>query len=42
MPALILRACRKRGCVDTTTGRSGYCEMHRNEGWQQHQQGKSR
>jgi 5-methylcytosine-specific restriction protein A len=21
--------------------RSGYCEKHRNEGWQQHQQGKS-
>lgn len=40
MPALILRACRKRGCAGTTTDRSGYCEMHRNEGWQQ--QGKSR
>lgn len=26
----------------TTTERSGYCERHRNEGWQQHQQGKSR
>ncbi len=42
MPALIPRACRKRGCPGTTTDRSGYCEKHRNEGWQQHQQGKSR
>ncbi|ETC91633.1 DNAse, partial [Enterococcus faecalis PF3] len=41
-PALIPRACRKRGCPGTTTDRSGYCEQHRNEGWQQHQQGKSR
>lgn len=42
MPALIPRACRKRGCAGTTTDRSGYCEKHRNEGWQQYQQGKSR
>ncbi|TAI73971.1 HNH endonuclease, partial [Klebsiella pneumoniae] len=26
MPALIPRACRKRGCSGTTTDRSGYCE----------------
>ncbi|HBZ0631051.1 TPA: HNH endonuclease, partial [Klebsiella pneumoniae] len=26
MPALIPRACRKRGCPSTTTDRSGYCE----------------
>ncbi|MFW8171511.1 HNH endonuclease, partial [Klebsiella pneumoniae] len=42
MPTLIPRACRKRGCPGTTTDRSGFCEKHRNEGWQQHQQGKSR
>ncbi|EKQ7229501.1 HNH endonuclease [Klebsiella quasipneumoniae subsp. similipneumoniae] len=42
MPALIPRACRKHGCPGTTTDRSGYCEKHRNEGWKQHQQGKSR
>ncbi|STW78687.1 DNAse [Klebsiella michiganensis] len=42
MPALIPRACRKRGCPGTTTDRSGYCEKHRNEGWQQQQHGKSR
>ncbi|ATW33664.1 HNH endonuclease [Candidatus Williamhamiltonella defendens] len=42
MPALIPRACRKPGCPDTTTERSGYCTTHRHEGWQQHQQGQSR
>ncbi|NWN31741.1 HNH endonuclease, partial [Klebsiella michiganensis] len=36
MPTLIPRACRSRGCAGTTTDRSGYCEKHRNEGWQQH------
>lgn len=42
MPALIPRSCRKRGCPGTTTDRSGYCNKHRNEGWQRHQKGKSR
>ncbi|WP_071890829.1 HNH endonuclease [Enterobacter sp. ODB01] len=42
MPALIPRACRKRGCPGTTTDRSGYCPQHLNEGWQQHQRGQSR
>lgn len=42
MPAAIPRACRKRGCAGTTTDRSGYCEQHRNEGWQQHQRGQNR
>ncbi|WP_241616848.1 HNH endonuclease [Rosenbergiella epipactidis] len=42
MPPLIPRACRKRGCRGTTTDRSGYCPAHINEGWQQHQQGKTR
>lgn len=42
MPALIPRACRKRGCPHTTTERSGYCEQHRNDGWAQHQHGRSR
>lgn len=42
MPSAIPRACRKRGCSGTTTDRSGYCEAHRNEGWQQHQRGLSR
>jgi len=42
MPAAIPRACRKRGCAGTTTDRSGYCDKHRHEGWQQHQRGQSR
>lgn len=42
MPKAIPRACRKHGCAATTTDRSGYCEAHRNTGWEQHQQGKSR
>lgn len=42
MPKAIPRACRKHGCAATTTDRSGYCESHRNTGWEQHQQGKSR
>lgn len=42
MPSAIPRACRKHGCSGKTTGRSGYCEAHRNEGWQQHQQGLTR
>ena len=42
MPERIPRACRKRGCAKTTTDRSGYCPDHVNEGWQQHQAGKSR
>lgn len=42
MPLRIPRACRKRGCAKTTTDRSGYCEEHRNTGWENHQQGKSR
>ncbi|NIF20589.1 HNH endonuclease [Candidatus Pantoea multigeneris] len=42
MPSAIPRACRKRGCARTTSDRSGYCEEHRNEGWEQHQGGKTR
>lgn len=42
MPKAIPRVCRKHGCAATTTDRSGYCESHRNTGWEQHQQGKSR
>ncbi|QIE96576.1 HNH endonuclease [Pantoea stewartii] len=42
MPARIPRACRKLGCARTTTDGSGYCDAHRNEGWQQHQRGQSR
>ncbi|WGL97248.1 HNH endonuclease signature motif containing protein [Arsenophonus sp. aPb] len=42
MPPRIPRACRKRGCAKTTTDRSGYCEAHLSQGWENHQPGKSR
>ncbi|TKI02678.1 HNH endonuclease [Martelella alba] len=42
MTAAIPRACRYHGCRNTTTDRSGYCEAHRNTGWESHQRGKSR
>ncbi|MDR5611532.1 MAG: HNH endonuclease signature motif containing protein [Arsenophonus sp.] len=42
MPPRIPRACRKPGCAKTTTERSGYCEVHRHQGWKNYQQGKSR
>lgn len=28
MPLRIPRVCRKRGCANTTTDRSGYCEVY--------------
>lgn len=42
MPSRIPRPCRKHGCAGTTTDSSGYCDKHRNEGWVQHQRGRSR
>ncbi|AUX93661.1 HNH endonuclease [Mixta gaviniae] len=39
MPSAIPRACRKGDGPKTTTDRSGYCNDHHNEGWQQHQRG---
>lgn len=42
MPNQIPRPFRKQGCGGITTARSGYCETHRNEGWVQHQRGRTR
>ncbi|HCA7080784.1 TPA: HNH endonuclease [Citrobacter sedlakii] len=42
MPPRTPKACRKRGCRNTTTDRSGYCEEHRGEGWQQYKPGQNR
>lgn len=42
MPEQIPRACRKVGCGGKTTDKSGYCPAHINEGWTQHQKGRSR
>lgn len=41
MVARIPKACRKQGCPNSTTDRSGYCEKHRGCGWQRHQKGRT-
>lgn len=35
MPQRTPKACRVRGCRNTTTDQSGYCEQHKSEGWKQ-------
>ncbi|EDR1593815.1 HNH endonuclease, partial [Salmonella enterica subsp. enterica serovar Johannesburg] len=42
MPPRIPKACRVRGCRQTTTDPSGYCESHKSEGWKQYKPGQSR
>lgn len=42
MPPRIPRTCRKPGCPKTTAERSGYCDAHRGQSWENYQQGKSR
>ena len=42
MPPRIPKACRVRGCRNTTTDPSGYCESHKSEGWKQYKPGQSR
>lgn len=42
MPLRIPKACRVRGCRNTTTDPSGYCESHKSEGWKQYKPGQSR
>ena len=42
MPLRTPKACRVRGCRNTTTDPSGYCESHKNEGWKQYKPGQSR
>lgn len=42
MPPRIPKACRARGCRNTTTDPSGYCESHKSEGWKQYKPGQSR
>ncbi|MDU6990873.1 MAG: HNH endonuclease signature motif containing protein [Escherichia coli] len=42
MPSRIPKACRARGCRNTTTDPSGYCESHKSEGWKQYKSGQSR
>lgn len=42
MPPRTPKACRKRGCRNTTTDRSGYCDEHKGDGWQQYKPGQTR
>ena len=42
MPPRTPKACRKRGCKKTTIDRSGYCDEHKGDGWQQYKPGQSR
>lgn len=42
MPPRTPKACRARGCRNTTTDPSGYCESHKGEGWRQYKLGQSR
>ncbi|HFS7511834.1 TPA: HNH endonuclease [Enterobacter roggenkampii] len=42
MPPRTPKACRKRGCRQTTTDRSGYCDEHRGEGWRRYKPGQTR
>ncbi|EMI7303329.1 HNH endonuclease [Vibrio parahaemolyticus] len=36
------RACRHPHCPGLTIDRSGYCDKHRNTGWENHQGGRTR
>lgn len=42
MPPRTPRACRARGCRNTTTDYSGHCDQHRGEGWKRHRPGLTR
>ncbi|EHA8518057.1 HNH endonuclease, partial [Salmonella enterica subsp. enterica serovar Johannesburg] len=42
MPPRTPKACRVRGCRNTTIDPSGYCESHKSEGWKQYKPGLSR
>ena len=42
MPPRTPKACRVRGCRNTTTDPSGYCENHKGEGWKSYKLGQSR
>ncbi|WJV61367.1 HNH endonuclease signature motif containing protein [Pectobacteriaceae bacterium C52] len=42
MPPRTPKACRVRGCRNTTTDPSGYCEQHKGEGWKSYKPGQNR
>ena len=41
MPPRIPRACRYRGCANTTTDKSGFCEKHQGASWRAYSGGRS-
>lgn len=42
MPARTPKACRTRGCRNTTIDPGGYCDEHKGEGWKRHRPGLTR
>lgn len=42
MPPRTPKACRSRGCRNTTTDSDGYCSQHKGEGWKSYKPGQSR
>ncbi|MGA4504458.1 HNH endonuclease [Citrobacter portucalensis] len=42
MPLKTPKACRIRGCLNTTTGSDGYCSQHKGENWKPHKTGQTR
>ena len=42
MPPRTPKACRSRGCRNTTTDSDGYCSEHKGESWKSHKPGQSR
>ncbi|MFT4271293.1 MAG: HNH endonuclease signature motif containing protein [Pantoea sp.] len=42
MPPRTPKACRVRGCRNTTTDPSGYCTSHVGEGWKNYKPGQTR
>ncbi|WP_112092067.1 MULTISPECIES: HNH endonuclease [Lonsdalea] len=42
MPPRTPKACRARGCRNTTIDPGGYCEQHKGEGWRSYKSGQTR
>ncbi|WP_270422732.1 HNH endonuclease [Citrobacter portucalensis] len=42
MPPRTPKACRIRGCRNTTIDPSGCCDQHKGEGWRQYKPGQTR
>ncbi|WP_127958070.1 HNH endonuclease [Serratia microhaemolytica] len=42
MPPRTPKACRCRGCRNTTTDSSGFCDAHKGENWKNYKPGQNR